>query len=471
MLDTMDELNEIGAVLVAAGSGEPVKLTDEQRIVLASAPTADVLFAVAHHTSDLWRIPKKKRPRDPAIALNSLRTINQRLAPIAAAWANECRAAFGDPLTKRRITAALASDEPLDRIADFIQEDHRLASYERNALLSILEGANSKRQAMHETTAAAETAYISQISVAGFRGIGPRSELNVGPHPGLTIVYGANGSGKSSFAEALDVLLTGTTGRFAGRGVEWRSAQANAHRPESGYVSGKFALRGHETDIEPFVRSWTGDGYLTGAYDKTPIEKMQAIGWLDALNEFKPVLGYAELGPLLDEDAFGEATDSAFAGQQETVLARHIRLRTGISDPLISSIQEAVQSNGATIGEPFLQELSAWYWLSLSRNVVGGRRFATNRGLPVNVTKRLRNALDALAPLSGQSLLHPRELNWNAFFDSAGKATVSGMRRYRRSGRDGVSPFVGDMLNPLFLTYVATSSPTNFDQLLHSQHR
>ena len=448
MSDMTNELQEIGAALAGAADGATPRLSDEQRIVLASVPTADMLFGIAQHIS----VPHKGQ----SVIENSLRTINERLAPIAAAWANECRAAFGDPFTKQRIAAALATDQPLVGIADFIREDNRLASYERDAFLQILDSADSERRGMSGNAALPKAAYISQLAVAGFRGIGLRAELNVSPHPGLTVVYGANGSGKSSFAEALDVLFTGTTGRFAGRGVEWRSAQTNVHRPETGYVSAAFALGTHETGLEPLVRSWTDDGYLTGAWDKTPIEEMREIGWLDALDEFKPVLGYAELGPLLDEDTFSEATESNLADQQETPLARHIRLRTGVgSDPLISSIQEAVQSSGIAIGQPFLQELSVWYRLWLSHSIArGSLRFPTNDGYAVTVARKWRNALGKLAPLSGQSLPHPRNLNWGAFIasmehQSKKNPNLNPLRRLRPGDSRTPTRFVQYMVVPL----------------------
>ena len=44
-------------------------------------------------------------------------------------------------------------------------------------------------------------AYLTSLTVEGFRGIGPRQTLTLTPGPGLTIVVGRNGSGKSSFAE------------------------------------------------------------------------------------------------------------------------------------------------------------------------------------------------------------------------------------------------------------------------------
>jgi hypothetical protein len=49
------------------------------------------------------------------------------------------------------------------------------------------------------------------------RGVGPATTLEVEPGPGLTLVVGRNGSGKSSFAEALELLLTGDSWRWRGR--------------------------------------------------------------------------------------------------------------------------------------------------------------------------------------------------------------------------------------------------------------
>jgi hypothetical protein len=49
----------------------------------------------------------------------------------------------------------------------------------------------------------------SSVKVEGFRGVGPPQTITFTPGPGLTIVVGCNGSGKSSFAEALEVVFTG----------------------------------------------------------------------------------------------------------------------------------------------------------------------------------------------------------------------------------------------------------------------
>jgi AAA domain len=46
-------------------------------------------------------------------------------------------------------------------------------------------------------------AYLTSLTVSGFRGIGPPATLSLRPGPGLTLVLGRNGSGKSTCLKAL----------------------------------------------------------------------------------------------------------------------------------------------------------------------------------------------------------------------------------------------------------------------------
>ena len=55
--------------------------------------------------------------------------------------------------------------------------------------------------------------------------------LELRPGSGLTLVVGRNGSGKSSFAEALEVLLTGDSLRWKERAAVWREGWRNLHHP------------------------------------------------------------------------------------------------------------------------------------------------------------------------------------------------------------------------------------------------
>ena len=72
--------------------------------------------------------------------------------------------------------------------------------------------------------AAPRIAFLRTITVEGFRGIGPKATLDLTPGPGLTLVVGRNGSGKSSFAEGLELLLTGDTYRWKKRSASGATA-------------------------------------------------------------------------------------------------------------------------------------------------------------------------------------------------------------------------------------------------------
>src|SRR5262245_31975001 len=73
-----------------------------------------------------------------------------------------------------------------------------------DALTNALGGGAAAAESQQEAVAApAGGVYLRAIEVEAFRGIGPRVRLELAAGPGLTLVVGRNGSGKSSFAEGL----------------------------------------------------------------------------------------------------------------------------------------------------------------------------------------------------------------------------------------------------------------------------
>ena len=82
------------------------------------------------------------------------------------------------------------------------------------------------------------------ISVQGFRGIGAGVALHLQAGPGLTVVTGRNRSGKSSFAEAAEIALTGDNMRWSERTAVWKEGWRNLHQPDPAVIEVKLAEDG-----------------------------------------------------------------------------------------------------------------------------------------------------------------------------------------------------------------------------------
>lgn len=152
--------------------------------------------------------------------------------------------------------------------------------------------------------AAANGVVLTSIRVEGFRGIGPSCELPIAPKPGLTIVAGRNGSGKSSFSEALELVLTGGTYRWANKSAEWREQWRNIHHPRATITVGLA-----EEGVGPITVTSTWDDDATAVDSRTvkaqvagqtQIEGVDHLGWKTALEQFRPILSYDELGGMLE---------------------------------------------------------------------------------------------------------------------------------------------------------------------------
>jgi energy-coupling factor transporter ATP-binding protein EcfA2 len=144
-------------------------------------------------------------------------------------------------------------------------------------------------------------AYLSSLEVEGFRGIGARATLRLRPGPGLTLVLGRNGSGKSSFSEALEMLLLGTNRRWEERTRVWREGWQNLHHRHTS-IEARFAVDGRR---EPLVvsRRWAEgaaleDSVLLIAGRPRPLD---SIGWTQPLAAHPPLLSHHELETALDE--------------------------------------------------------------------------------------------------------------------------------------------------------------------------
>ena len=155
------------------------------------------------------------------------------------------------------------------------------------------DGANGEQQR-------ASSVYLHDVTVSGFRGIGPEVQLEIAPGPGLTVVVGRNGSGKSSFAEALEVLLTGNALRWEDRSGPWKEGWRNLHEGRSPRISARFMVEG-KAGPTTVKKSWSAESTLdegvgTAQHHGEKRTDLAGIGWDGPLDLFRPLLSYNELG-------------------------------------------------------------------------------------------------------------------------------------------------------------------------------
>lgn len=148
-------------------------------------------------------------------------------------------------------------------------------------------------------------AFLTSLTVEGFRGIGPRAQISFRPRPGLTIISGRNGSGKSSLAEGLEYAFTSTTYRWK-LGTRFAERWRNLHHPEPCQITVELAQE--EVGRSTITASWpagspaTADGRVTyQPYGQPRREGLDELGWAAALETYRPILSYEELGRLLNE--------------------------------------------------------------------------------------------------------------------------------------------------------------------------
>lgn len=182
-----------------------------------------------------------------------------------------------------------------------------LAAFEGDdELAQALEGAagpGKRTEVPPPETVDREAAYLRSISVRGFRGVGPEASLQLQPGPGLTLVVGRNGSGKSSFAEAAEVALTGDSYRWQGRSKIWRNGWRNLHTADASQVAVGLAEDG-QPGTTSVVRRWhgsdVGDSQCSVQRPGQPRGDLSSLGWERDLATYRPFLSYSELGRMLD---------------------------------------------------------------------------------------------------------------------------------------------------------------------------
>jgi hypothetical protein len=170
-------------------------------------------------------------------------------------------------------------------------ETHAPADGAADLILAAFDGAGAVDAALHGEASGAppsvaqraaeapSAVYLAAIEVEGFRGIGPPTTLHIDPGPGLTLVVGRNGSGKSSFSEALEMVLLGTNQRWEQRVKVWRDGWQNLHHRHT-RVAARFTVDGRRQPLE-VARVWKDDEGVDGStliVDGKPASTA-SLGW------------------------------------------------------------------------------------------------------------------------------------------------------------------------------------------------
>lgn len=217
-------------------------------------------------------------------------------------------------------------------VLDLLEQDTKLADDAKYVIFAAMEGDSEFADALDGATSAvlpqavevapgAEPvgAFLKSISVRGFRGIGPKAALALHPAPGLTVIAGRNGSGKSSFSEGLELAITGTTYRWeAKKSKAWAANWRNLHDGSSCEVEVELAEDG--VGLTKIGAAWVDGVELNEptiwvqrpGKDREP--GTASLGWAKALTVYRPILSYDELGGLL------EATPSTLFDRLDALL-------------------------------------------------------------------------------------------------------------------------------------------------------
>jgi len=203
-----------------------------------------------------------------------------------------------DPLIElifERLVAAGLPSETSDLVLAALTGDRDLAA--------ALAGHPTSLASTNSSTAGPTAqVYLSSVTVAGFRGVGPQRTLTIPAGHGLTLVVGRNGSGKSSFAEAAELALTGDSARWADKNSVWRTGWRNLHVPDPCAISVELRIDGRAEPLH-VQRGWPAGSDLAAAKvtiaGGTAVDDLDALGLTRPLRLYRPFLTAAELGGLV----------------------------------------------------------------------------------------------------------------------------------------------------------------------------
>ena len=141
---------------------------------------------------------------------------------------------------------------------------------------AVLAETDASAAVANDTVAEAGEVYLRSVPVEGFRGIGKAATLKLSARPGRTIVVGRNGSGKSSFAEGLELLLTGQTKRWESKTKGWTSAWQCLHHDQPTTLRAELVVAGRPQPVVLVEQVWERGVAHTDTTGRAPVDALLA---------------------------------------------------------------------------------------------------------------------------------------------------------------------------------------------------
>ncbi|MEU3455325.1 AAA family ATPase [Micromonospora sp. NPDC006766] len=226
-------------------------------------------------------------------------------------------------------------------------------------------------------------AFLEEVRVAGFRGIGQQVTVGRLPKTGLTVFVGRNGSGKSSIAEAIEYTLTADSPRWAQRPPVFREGWRNLHHDGASEI--RLSLRLDTGQQVTTRRAWpAGATDLTSATVTTTtggaaMPPGQVPQWISQAARYRPFLSARDLervitakptelydaiapilglGPLRDADARLQQRRKAYDDRAKALKAAFTELREQLGQIDDDRARDAVRALGTQAGRANLTSLA-----------------------------------------------------------------------------------------------------------------